>query len=112
MKINQKQNDFLEKRRRLLKAWRYVGPMMLFAIFCLVLFLKISTPLLINPYEVISRLESGTIDQSSLEMMAVLLPVIFILVCFILVVLVVMMYMAYSNEKKYLEILEAIKRER
>ena len=62
---------------------------------------------MITPYEVITRLESGTVDQSTLEMMAVLLPVTFVLVCFLLAVFVAMMYQAFSNEKKYLEILEA-----
>jgi len=107
MKIDQQQHEFLARRRRLVKLWRYVGPLMLLVIVGLVWFLTTSTPLMINPFEIISRLESGAVDQPTLEMMAVLLPVTFILVCFLLAVFVALMYMAFSNEKKYLEILEA-----
>jgi hypothetical protein len=105
MNLSQRQSRYLERRRKLLKAWRYTGPMMFLGIIGLVIYIKINSPLLINPYEVISRLESGSIKQSSLEMMAVLLPIVFIIVCFLLVVLVAIMFAASLNERKYLEII-------
>jgi hypothetical protein len=105
MNLSQRQSRYLERRRKLLKAWRYTGPMMFLGIIGLVIYIKINSPLLIDPYEVISRLESGSIEQSSLELMAVLLPIVFIIVCFLLVVLVAIMYVALLNERKYLEIL-------
>ena len=83
-----------------------MGPMLLAAVFGLVLLLKFNTPQLIDPYEVLARLESGAIDQTSLETMAVLLPVMVILVSLMLVILVAIMYMAFSNEKKYLKIVD------
>ena len=112
MKLNENYGDFLEKRRRLLKAWRYAGPSLLLAILGLVVFLKVRTPLLIDPYEVVSRLEAGSLEQTTLELMAVLLPITMILVCFVLVMLVVFIYAAFSNEKKYRQILQVTERDR
>lgn len=107
--LNQQQNSYLEKRRKFVHLWHYVGPLLLIGILGFATYLFVNTPLLINPYEILSRLESHSIKQSSLEMMAVLLPIMFIVVCFLLIVLVAIMYAAFSNEKKYLEIVDEIK---
>jgi hypothetical protein len=41
-------------------------------------------------------------------MMAVLVPILCILICSILMLVVAMVYAAFSNEKKYLDILDDI----
>ena len=71
-------------------------------------FLYVNSPLLVNPYEVLSRFESGSVKRSTLEMMALLLPIMFMLVCVLLIALVAIMYAAFSNEKKYMEIVREI----
>lgn len=108
MNVSEKQNDYLEKRKRLLKSWRYVGPVLLLGILGLVIWLYVNSPLLINPYEVISRIQSGTIEHSTFQMMAVLLPIIMILVIFLLFVVVAIMYTSFSNEKKYIGIVSEL----
>jgi uncharacterized BrkB/YihY/UPF0761 family membrane protein len=105
MKLNQQQNSFLEKRRKLVKSWSYVGPLMMLLVLGLAAYVYVKSPLLINPYEVLARLQSGSIEQSTLMTMAVILPIVFITVCFLLIVLIVMLYAAIANEKKYIEIL-------
>ena len=104
MQLTHQQSIYLEKRRKLLKSWRYVGPLLIVGLLGFVLSLYTNTPLLINPYEVMSRLKSGSIERSTLEMMAVLLPMMFILVCALVIVLVAMVYAAFSMENKYQEI--------
>ncbi|MDY6951370.1 MAG: hypothetical protein SWE60_07660 [Thermodesulfobacteriota bacterium] len=84
---------------------------MLVVIIGLVVYLNVKAPLLMNPFEVVSRLDSGTLQQSSLEVMAVLLPIMSIVVCFLLVVCVALMYVGLSNEKKYLGMLEKMKKD-
>jgi hypothetical protein len=109
MAPSQKQLDYLDRRRKLLNLWRFAGPFLLFVIFALVLYLKIYTPLLIDPYEVLSRLEAGAIEQSSLELIAILLPVMVIMICVLLIAFVFFIYAAFSNERKYLAIINAQK---
>ncbi|UCC55387.1 MAG: hypothetical protein JSU75_08405 [Gammaproteobacteria bacterium] len=106
MQLNQQSEKFLERRRVLLKAWRYAGPLLLFLIGGFSAYLLLSTPLLINPFAVASGIESGSVQQSTLQMMALFVPILFIVVCFLLIVLIILMYAALANEKKYLEILD------
>ena len=108
MQLNRRAEKFVEKRRVLLKAWRYLGPLLLFGIGGFSAYLLLSTPLLINPSAVASGIESGSVEQSTLHMMAMFVPVLFITACFLLVVLVALMYAAFANEKKYLAILDEI----
>lgn len=89
-----------------MKAWRYVGPLLVLGILGLAIFVYANSPLLIDPFEVISRLESGSMEQPSLEMMAAFMPIMLITVLFLLLVLVAIMYAAFSNERRYLEILD------
>lgn len=97
---------FLEKRKTLVRSWKYLGPLLLVFILGLAAYVYLTAPMLINPYEVMEALRSGAIEQSTIEIMAVLLPITFLMVCFLLIVLVLVMYMAFANERKYLEILE------
>jgi len=120
MQINRQAESFLEKRRALLKAWRYVGPLLLLKAWRYVgpllllgiggfaVFLWLNTPLLINPYAMMSGIESGSVEQSTLQMMAAFVPVLFIALCFLLVVFILLMYAAFSNEKKFLAILDEL----
>jgi len=108
MQSNTQSERFLEKRRILLRAWRYAGPLLLLGIGGFAAYLYFNTPLLINPFAVASGIESGSIEQSTLQLMAVFVPVLFITACFLLVVLVVLMYAAFANEKKYLAILDEL----
>lgn len=106
MQSNRQSERFLEKRRTLLTAWRYAGPLLLLGIGGFAAYLYFNTPLLINPFAVASGIESGSVEQSTLQLLALFVPVLFITVCFLLVVLVVLIYAAFANEKKYLAILD------
>ncbi len=108
MNINQQKIRFLGKRRKLIQAWHVVGPMLLLVIVIFVIFQFQKTPLLINPFEVITGLESESIKQSTIEIMAVILPVLFIAVSLLLMIIVIMMFTVISNEKKYIEIIERL----
>jgi len=105
-KLKPKQKSYLEKRRKLLKLWSYVGPFILLAIIGFAGYLYLNTPWLINSYEVLSRLKAGSMPQSTIETMAILLPVMILVVLFLLIVIVALMYAAFSNEKKYLDVVD------
>lgn len=112
MDLNEKQNRYLQKRQATLKAWKYAGPLMLIGVIGFVIYLFTAVPLLINPFEILSRLESGTLGISSMEVIAVILPIMSLLVCFLLLVIIALMHSAISNEKRYLDIIEILRRAR
>ena len=103
------QQAFLDKRRGLIRAWRYVGPVLLLAILGFSAYLFIRTPLLINPFEVISRLEAGTLEESTTVILAAMLPVMFGGMLVLLIAIVLVMYAAIANEKKYVAIIEKLR---
>lgn len=108
MKLDQRQKSFLQKRRKLLKLWPYVGPLKLLGVLGLMFYLMMYSPLLTNPLEVSARIQAGSLAQSTLEMMAMLLPIMFITTCFTLVTLIVLMYASFSNEKKYIKMIDTL----
>jgi hypothetical protein len=68
---------------------------MLAVIAGLYVVLKISSPELIDPFEVMARLEAGAFEQPSQELMAVLLPSMVIMFSLLVVVIVFFIYVAY-----------------
>lgn len=108
MELDQTQREFLEKRRKLVRSWPFIGLILLIAMVATLLWLWVQQPLLINPYEVVGRLESGSIENSTIALMAVMLPLLF-LICFVLLMIVVLFaYAAFANEKKHLKIIEIL----
>jgi len=103
--LDQDQIEFLDRRRRLLRAWRYVGPLTLLGWLGLLAYLGANSPLLVDPRTVASRIDSGAIQQSTLETMATLLPVMSVIVGVLMVAIVALIYVALSHERRYLEII-------
>ena len=66
------------------------GSVLLLGLIGFIVYLFFNTPLLINPNAVIEGLNTGTIEQSTLETMALVLPVLMICICFLLFVLIFM----------------------
>lgn len=106
MKLSNEEERFFAKRARFVKTWRYVGAIMLTMLFGLIIWLFLSNPLLINPFVVLTRLNNDSIPDSTITLMADMLPVA-VLMCIVLTVTVVLFaFITFSNEKKYLTIIQ------
>ncbi len=104
--ITPQEQAFIEKRFKLTRAFTWVGSGLLALLFGLTLWLWMTTPLFINPKEVALRLEEGTIPQSSIETMAILLPVL-TLTCFVLTAIFIFFaFIGFSNERKLIAIIK------
>jgi len=104
----QEDRDFISKRRRLAKRWPLVGASLLAVVFALAVWLFVTAPLLINPYAVASRLESGSIDQPTMTMMAALLPIVMGLCIVLTVVLIAFLSSAFAHERRHIEVIERL----
>lgn len=100
------ERSFLEERENLMRYWKIMGPLMVTVFLALVTWLYFQTPLFISPCRVFSRIEEGTLEPSTLVLIAGLLPVVVITTVFIPVALRVFPFCSVSREKKYLHILE------
>lgn len=97
---------FVDRRRRLIRSWPYVGSGMLFLLASFLVWLVITKPLLANPFFVMTEIGRGAIAQSTLALMAGMLPVAVLAALFVCVAVVILAFTAFSNEKRYLALLE------
>ncbi len=106
MAISAEERQFLIRRKRLLRAWPVVLAVLLGLVVGLGLWLYCTNPLLLNPYAVLARLEADALPHATLALMAASLPIL-ALACLALVsALLALAQAAFSNERRYLAILE------
>lgn len=106
MELSDKQRKFVRSRRKLISFRKYV---VLFLSILFVAFLGwmyYRAPLLVNPYEVMSRVESSSLDKNTMILMAGMLPIMVLLALFLLGALIIFLTIAMSNEARYIEIID------
>lgn len=106
MVLSEAEKAFIHRRRRLARSWPYVGAGILALIASFVVWLVLTKPLLVNPFLVLSELRSGALQQATVTLMAGLLPVAVSAALMVCIAIVILAYAAFSNERKYLAILE------
>ena len=106
MRLTETEQSFIDRRRRLTRAWPYVGSGMLVLIVSFLVWLVMARPLLANPFFVMAQLERGAIDQPTLVLMAGMLPVTIFVALGVCIATVVLAFAAFSNERRYLALHE------
>ena len=112
MQLDAKQIQFIEKRKKFVRFWPPAGSLLLILLCVLLVWLYFRSPLLVNPFEVMTRLDAGTIEESTLLLSAVLLPVMTLSCIVVLIAMILLMFSAFSNEKKHLQLIEELLAER
>lgn len=106
MQLNEKEQLFLAKRAKLVQTWRYVGGMLLSMLIGLGMWLFFSTPLLANPFFTMTQLKNNSVPESTMALMAAMLPIAILACLVVSVTAVLFVFGAFSNEKKYLTIIQ------
>jgi hypothetical protein len=79
---------------------------MLVALGAMTVWLYLDVPLLVNPFLVADRLTAGTLERGTLEVMAAILPIVF-LGCLVLVAGVLLfVFQAMRNERRLLALVD------
>jgi hypothetical protein len=100
--------EFIGKRRKFVKSGRIIFSFGLALVLGFGIWLYFRQPRLINFVEVARQLEDGSLDQLTVELMAVMLPIA-MLMCLVLLAGVVMLsWVALSNERRYLRIIDQL----
>jgi hypothetical protein len=108
MELNDKEMKFIFKRTRLVKTLPTVCIILLCLLIGFYIWAFLSKPLIYNPFAVLSALKSTTISSSTLNVMAGLFPLFFLICVFLLIVSVVLIFIAIAIEKKYIKIIQRI----
>lgn len=106
MPLSEKDQKFIDKRKKLTKYFPICGWGYLAILGGYLSWAFLKTPILLNPYIVQQRILTKQIEESSLVLMPSMFPIAFSTVFFILIVLVVFMFVWNSHENKYLKIIE------
>ncbi len=99
------QAAFLRRRRKLIRVWPFVGGGLLAALALFSGWLFVQNPLLINPMEIVQRLQGSGLDPSTLMTMAGLLPLVFLSSIFLVLLLILFTFAKFRTESKYLALL-------
>jgi uncharacterized BrkB/YihY/UPF0761 family membrane protein len=110
--VDEQSQSFLKKRRRMTQFWPVIGTLLLAGVLAFLVWMFLKKSLLVNPFEVTSRIDAGTLENSTLTLMAGMLPIVFLACFFILIVVVLFAFSAFANERRYLRIIDALLRDR
>lgn len=106
--LGERDATFLDQRRTLTRHWRVAGWLLLAAIVAVLGFLFVASPILVSPWEVAARMRTDTLPLSTMQTMALMLPVTF-LGCFVLLVAVVgFQFAAVANERRLIAIIDTL----
>lgn len=108
MTFNEQERSFLERRRRFTRSWPLVGTLLLAAVLTLTAWLFWSNPLLVNPWAVLTGLKAQSLPESTLSLMAFLLPIATLLCLSTLCILVLLTFVAFSNERRHIAVIDRL----
>ena len=106
--LTKQQQEFLTRRGKLQRAWRITGPVVLVGLVVAGVILFFNYPLMFNPYESVTRLDAGTLEDTTVQLMALLLPIAILMVFVMLVVVVLLVFAVIDNDRKYLAIIQRL----
>jgi hypothetical protein len=107
-RISERDEKFIRRRRKLVRYWRFVGPLLWIMILGFAAWTYVRSRLLIDPFAMLARLEAGDLPESTLVIMAALTPVFFTGLLVLFTALILVMYGAISGEKRYLAIIDGL----
>ena len=102
------QLEILRKRRLMVDSWPYIGPVLVAALLILVGMLWLTAPMFVNPFAVMDRLQADSLDITTLQTMAIMLPIVFTVLCIVVLVMITFLYATYKKEKRYLDLIEQL----
>ncbi|WP_417616081.1 hypothetical protein [Oceanisphaera sp.] len=105
MKLSSEESLYLARRARLIHHWPWMGKILLALVIALTAWLWTSTPHLVNPWAVAADLQSGTLPESSLPLMAALLPMMTLTLLLFIVLAIGLAFSAFANERRLIRII-------
>ena len=106
--LSEKDNDFLNKRKRLVATGTFVLGLILVFLCAGFVYMFISSPYIANPLHVADAIKQNSIDNSTMIMATILLPIIVIALFVMVVIFVLFGFSIFSNEKRYLSMIEKL----
>ncbi len=111
MFLEEKEREFVEKRRAYIRIWPIVAWILLLGLVALVIYLFLKTPLLVNPASVMEALGAGTLEGPTLTTMAALLPIAMLMAIGAVTFMLLYCCVAMRNERRLIAAIDELVRE-
>lgn len=105
-RLNPRDRDFIERRRFFARWGTPVGIALIVALAVLGWYLSMTSPLLANPVYSAQQIQSGAIDLGTLQMMALMAPLLFLTALGLTTVGAIFLIIAMGNERRLIDILD------
>ncbi|MHA7815007.1 MAG: hypothetical protein ACX93N_00900 [Pseudohaliea sp.] len=96
---------FLRRRERLLRYWPWAGGGLLWLLGCLLLWLWLEVPYLVNPRALALAVEGGELPEATILVLATMLPVVFLALLITVAVFLVLLFAVFGRERRLLRLL-------
>ena len=103
-----REQHYLQRRERMVRRWPLIGAVLLGLLLALAGGLAWWSPLLINPWAVIARLEGQGLPEATLLMMAAILPIVTLTLLVVVFAGVLFAWLAMANERRLLGIVRRL----
>lgn len=108
MKLSKADKVFVEKRERRAKYWPLFGTALLVTLVTYGAWLWLKVPHLINPGHVIERLNAGTLSESTMGVMVVMLPIVIAALLVFTFVVVLLWFISFRNESRLIRLVRGL----
>ena len=106
MRLNEDEEKFIAKRKKLAKIFPVVGGGLFALIICFLIWAYLRTPMLLNPYAIKEKITNNTMQYSTLTLMSLMFPVAMWALFSSIIALIGFMFSLNALERKYLKIIE------
>ncbi len=104
--LDEKDQEFLRKRKRMVSWGNTVVFVMLLATISVFIWMAVTSPYIANPFYVYELLKKGEVEKSVMELAILLLPVVVVVLFVTLAIFIFFSFVFFYNEKRYLSIID------
>ena len=108
MSLSPKEKSFVESREKRAKYWPFFGVLSLALVAGYGAWLWLKMPRLINPWHVIERLEAGDLSDSTMGVMAVMLPIVVAAFLGFIFIVVLLWFAVFRNERQLVRLIRML----
>jgi hypothetical protein len=112
MQHTSRETSFIARRRLFSSSWKWAGSLLLLMLVAIAAWIWFSTPHLIDPRAFSAALQAGEVSDSTIQFMAMLLPVVVLFLFCVVAVVLLLAFAAFRNERRLIDIIDRLQKER
>lgn len=108
MSLSSADKKYVAKREKRVKYWPFYGGASLVLLIAYGVWLWVKVPHLINPWHVIESVQAGTLPESTMGVMALMLPIVMAALLLFAFVVVLFWFIVFYNERRLIRLVRKL----